>query len=450
MQRQTAQLTCRLGFVLFCLLPTCATIGWIAIRSQPGYVLSAKQEWEQVLSQRLGMRVVCASVDYPTPETAELRSVEITDAETNVPIASLAKLEVIREQKGWRLIGWQAVIEAGNMPLAMELLEQRWLRTPIGELVPCAIELRELTVHDGERGVTLVDLNGNWQPTAAGPICELNFRLPEATPKQTRGRLVIERNRQTSPPTTRWIFESGELPVPTSLAVAGWPLVKRFGERARFQGKVEYQTSGTLSSGRLQGALFDVELDALVTEQTVHQLSGMANCRIDEATWEQNRPTLIRGTLQAQGWGAISRSLMAAAMQQFQLRGPSPESLAESDALVRFQQLSFGFDLRPESLTLSGSADVLQRGVLLAAANGPLLELPPVQQTSADSLVRTLYPESESKLPASQSAQALAAMLPAKDAVPAATARRLPGHVPTRLSAPDDHQQPVRQPLKTK
>jgi hypothetical protein len=449
MHRSTAQLACRAGFVLFCLLPTCLTITWIAIRSQPGYVLSAKQEWEQVLSQKLGMRVTCASVEYPTPDTAELRRVEIVDAETGAPITSLATLDVVHDEQGWKLIGWQAVIEASNLPLAMDLLEQRWLRTPAGEMAPLAIELRELTVRDGNRSVTLVDLQGTWQPGETGPRGELQFRLPEAATDAARGRLVIERNRQTSPPTTRWQFETGALPMPASLATAGWPLVRRLGERAQFQGSVEYVAAATGSSGRVQGTLFEVDLDSLVTEQTVHQLSGVATCKIDDAVWEHGRPALLRGTLQSHGGGAVSRSLLAAGIDQLQLIGPSPESLAESTALVHYQQLSLGFDLRPEGLVLSGSADALRRGVLLTAATGPLLELPGRQQTTGDSLVRALFPEHEAHLPASQGAQALAGLLPARDSALHSTAKRLPAHVPTRLrDAGDPHLPVIRQPLK--
>ncbi len=446
MHRSRAHFACRVGFVLLCLLPTAAVAGWIVQRSLPGYALSAKQEWEQELSRQLGLKVTCSAVDYSRPNTAELSNVLLTDPETGAAVASVATLEAIRESDRWKLIGWQAVIESSQLPLLKEQFEQQWLRRSVSEQLACEIWFREVTLRDANRGLTLVDVSGNWQSPAEGPRCELSFRLPEADPKAPRGRLIVERNRQTTPPTTRWQLETGSLPLPCSLVSGEWLKLKHLGAGAEFSGQVEMVQSGDQAAGRLRGTLTNLDLDALVSEQFAHQLSGVAVCKIEDAVLEQNRLRLIRGTLQARdGW--ISRSLLTAASEHLQLACPPVESLASGTAPVSFRQLSLGFDLRDEGLQLTGSADPLRTGVLLATAAGSLLEAPPRHRASALGLLRTLVPENEWQVPAARQAQSLARFLPAPELTPTGkTARALP-HVPTTLRPSQDPQAPaVRQP----
>ncbi|QDU29206.1 hypothetical protein ETAA8_43130 [Anatilimnocola aggregata] len=446
MHRNTAQFVCRLGFVLCCLLPTCVTGGWIAYRSFAGVVLSQKQEWEHVLSQRLGLRVTCEALDYSQPNAAELKNVALFDPETGVPIATLALLEVIREEKQWKLIGWQAVVESAQLPQVMQVLQQRLLKMSATDALPCAIWLREITLRDAERSLTLVDLNGTWQSTKDGPLGGLQFRLPEAEPNAPRGRIVVQRNRQTSPPSTRWQFESGALPLPCSLAAPGWRDLRHLGIGATFLGQLELVDAGEQSSGRLRGTFEHVDLDALISEQFAHQLSGLAICKIEDATLEQNRLTMIRGTVQARdGW--ISRSLLQAATEHLQLHCPVAETLPASGAPVSYRQLSLGFDLRDGGLQLSGSADPLRAGVLLATGSGSILETPPRHQATSLGFVRMLVPESEWQVPAARPAQALARFLPLPELQNGATISR--SHVPTRLNPPRNPDAPViRQPYR--
>ena len=450
MHRNTAQLVCRLGFVLCCLLPTCITAGWVTYRSLPGVMLSQKQEWEQVLSQKLGLRVTCEKVDYWRPDAAELTNVALFDEETGTPIGTIASLEVIREEKQWKLIGWQVVVESVQLPHLRELLQQRWLRMQqIAETLPCEIWIREFTLRDAERSLTLVDLNGTWKQGAEGPIAELLFRLPEADPQLRRGSLVVQRNRQTSPPSTRWQFDSGSLPVPCSLATAGWPELKHLGIGASFLGRLEFVEAGEQSTGRLSGKFQDVDLDSLISEQFAHQLSGLAICKIEDAIIERGRLTSIRGTVQARdGW--ISRSLLLAAAEHLQLNCPPAESLASGTGAVSFRQLSLGFGLRGGELNLTGSADLLRSGVLLATANGSLLELPPRHQATSLGLLRTLVPETEWQVPAARSTQSLARFLPLPDLLPSTTAdRRRLDHVPIQLQPTQNPQgQAVKQPFR--
>lgn len=446
MHRKPAHFACRVGFVLLCVLPTAAVAGWIVQRSLPGMVLSAKHEWEQELSRQLGLRVTCETVDYPRHDTAELKRVAIVDPETGTPVASAATLEVVRANDRWKLSGSQVVIETAQLPLLKVQFEQRWLRRETAaKQLGCEISFREVTFRDAARSLTLVDVDGQWQTLAAGPHCELNFRLPEADRQAPRGKWLVQRNRQTSPPSTRWQLNSGALPLPCSFVTAAWPAIKQLGIGAQFQGELDFIQTETLS-GRIRGTIANIDLDALVSDQFPHKLSGIAICNLENAAIENNKLRYIRGTLQT-GDGWISPSLLAAATDNLQLITPPVETLPANTAAIPFRQLSLGFDLRDEGLQLTGSADPLRERVLIATASGSLLEVPPQHQASAEGFFCLLVPAAEQRVPRSAPAKALAHWLPLPPLQSPAAMARQPSHFPVRVQPSANPQTPaVRQP----
>lgn len=442
MPPKPAHFLCRVGFLLLCVLPTAAIAGWIVQRSLPSFVLSAKQEWEQELSRQTGLRVTCTTVEYPRHDTAVLSNVLIADPETGTAVASARSLELIHSKERWKLTGSQVVIETAQLPLLRTQLEQRVLRREGSTKFPpvCEIWLREVTHRDGERGLTAVDVAGEWRMTENGPNCALSFRLPDADPQQPRGEWLVQRNRQTTPPSTLWQLKTGSQPLPCSVLAAAWPAVRQLGPGAQFAGELEVIQAGAESSGQLRGTLLDVDLDSLVSEQLPHRLSGIAVCKIEDARLERNQLTLLRGTCQAKD-GSISPSLLIAAAINLQLSSPPLDSMTQP---VSFRQLSLGFDLRPGGLQLTGSADPLRQGVLIATATGSLLEAPPQHHAAAAGLLAALVPASDRL---SRQGQYLASLLPAADLQTSNTVARELQHVPTRMRPSRDSQGPaIRQP----
>jgi hypothetical protein len=199
-------------------------------------------------------------------------------------------------------------------------------------------------------------------------------------------------------------------------------------------------------AGQIAGVLSGVDLDALVSEQFPHRLSGLADIRIDEATFAAGKLTAARGTFEASG-GAVSRSLLAAAAEHLGLTA-AERALAGPAEQLGFRRLAVGFELRGTALLLSGQADPRQDNVVMATASGPLLASPPGHAVPAIQLLRTLLPESGFQVPATRQTERLLSLLPLPEA-PAAIATRLPPHVPTRLapSAADSPRTAVQQPV---
>jgi hypothetical protein len=442
MNRKPAHFLCRVGFLLLCVLPTAAIAGWIVQRSLPGFVLSARQEWEQELSRQLGLRVTCSGVEYPRHDTAVLNNLLIADPETGAAVASARSLELIHTKERWKLTGSQIVIETAQLPLLRTQLEQRVLRREGSSEFPqaCEIWLREVTLRDSDRGLTAVDVAGEWKMKQSGPSCALSFRLPDADPQQPRGEWLVQRNRQTNPPSTLWQLKTGSQPLPCNVLAAAWPAVRRLGPGAQFTGELEVIQAGEESSGHLCGTLLDVDLDSLVSEQLPHRLSGVAICKIEEARIERNQLTRVRGTCQAKD-GSISASLLTAAAENLQLAGPPAESLTQ---VVSFRQLSLGFDLQATGLQLTGSADALRQGVLIATATGSLLEAPARHNAPSAALLAALIPAGEHS---TRQGQYLAGLLPKSDLQTPHSIARQPQHVPVRMQPSRGANGPaIRQP----
>lgn len=420
-----AHFACRAGFVLLCLLPTAAVAGWIVQRSLPGFVLSQKDEWEQGLSRQLGLRVSLERLEYPRPDMAALSNVSFADPETGATVASVARLEVLSTEQGWKLVGHQAVIETAHLPMLRTQFEQRWLRRGKQEWSSrsqCEIILRELTLKGSNQSLTLVDVAGTWNPAETGPKCELTFRLPETGSDQPRGRWFVQRNRQTNPPTTHWVLETGATPLPCALAAPGWPQLHQLGHAAEFTGKLDVVQSGEQILGTItDGVIQNLNLNALVTERSPYLLSGYGLARI-EAEFTQQKISAARGTLQAQN-GQVDRALLAALSEQLQLTAPLAGTSGLEHEPLSYRYLSCGFDLRKGTLRLTGYADSLRPNVVINSAGGALLEVPPQHHTPQQGLLTVFRNESH------------------------AATNIARGHTPTRLAPSHDPQAPpVRQP----
>jgi hypothetical protein len=448
MHPSTRILLCRLGVVLFCLLPTAIVGAWLVGRSSDGYLKAQKQEWEHKLTQRLGLIVEIGEVRYPAYAAAVLEDVRLLDPETNEALASIPLLEIVSEGEGWRIELSQPQVDARHMDRLSRTLEDRLLCSPADGLEVCRFSARELTIVDGESGLTLVNVVGEVQPGKGGPAIHLEFALPAADRALAPVCFMAARNRAIAPPATTWHLDNSHQPLPCSLLAQVRPELSRLGRDCRFAGTVTVVDTPPGISAELSGVFDQVDLDTLVTEHFPHQLSGMALVRIERATIDAGRLVALRGTVQAQN-GSISHSLLAAGQEHLQLSFAAGNGAVQPGRAAPYRQLSLGFDLSDRALALSGSADPTHGGILLANAAGPLLEAPEGHAVPAVNLLRTLLPENQYQVPATRQTDVLVGLLPVPDLAPSRTASDKSRHTPTRLapSAPLDAAPAIRQPV---
>jgi hypothetical protein len=444
MPSPTRLLVCRIGIVVFCLLPTATVGGWIAQRTSGQFAIAQRAEWERELTGRLGFKVEIGSVSYPSHSLATLEGVRLHDPETHALIAQAGLIEVAHAEDGWQVQAWQPRIAAGRLTYILRTIDERLLRTASAGESQIAISARELLVEDQHTGLSLVNVTAQFDSTPQGPAAELRFQPPSAAAPIS---LIIARNRQGSAPITVWQLDTGTSALPVELLAAAAPQAGRLGSNCRFAGQIALEDSAGKLSGQWSGTLTEVDLDSLVTEHFPHQLSGLATVKIERATLNRGKLTEIRGTVQARD-GAISHSLLTAAQEHLQLELASENPSIQPGRAVAYRQLSLGFAISERGLSLTGSADPTQPGVLLANAAGPLLTAPPQHAAPPTSLLRALLPDNEYQVPATRQTDALVSLLPVPDLAPAQTARRGDNHTPTRLApATSGGTRAIRQPV---
>jgi len=170
-------------------------------------------------------------------------------------------------------------------------------------------------------------------------------------------------------------------------------------------------------------------LDALISEQFAHILSGRALVTLENATLASGRLVSAAGTLEVSAGGKVSRSLLAAAQEHLLLKSDAGEVGPE---VISYRRLAIGFRIDEERLQLRGGADAASPGVLITNNTSPILEAPPRHAAPSAAIARVLLPDSRVQVPATAQTASLVRLLPTPGPVGARTARR--SHVPTRLS----------------
>ncbi len=213
-------------------------------------------------------------------------------------------------------------------------------------------------------------------------------------------------------------MKTGSVDLPCSLLVVPMGIKNQLGERARFRGSISVIETPDGWNGELAGEFKDVDLQAIVSEQFPHQLSGTADITIELARFEQGRLMEARGTLIA-GPGTISQSLLQSAAHNLQLTGTATDL---DRAIVPYDQFAVSFTIDSSGLVLGGLCDgakatIIRRGEMALLAESGTSRRPLV------ALVRTLVPLSELQVPATRESNWLIDHLPVPSVMPPADER---------------------------
>ncbi|HEX3871359.1 MAG TPA: hypothetical protein VHV77_13030, partial [Pirellulales bacterium] len=176
--------------------------------------------------------------------------------------------------------------------------------------------------------------------------------------------------------------------------------------------------------GTIRGDLSGIDLDALVTSQFPHTISGEANLHIERAHVVGGRVVEAEGTVTA-GPGAIGRSLLVSGSQRLKLTAPGSVS---KDAMSRFERLHFDFSLDSAGLRLVGRCPA---GAMLVDASGRVLWSQPSEPSQPIvAFVQMLVPASQLHVPATMESEWLIRHLPVPRIVAPREAANAPsGHL---------------------
>lgn len=424
---------CRIGFVLCCAFPTLLICCWILFRTATGASQAQLAEWQHTLSLELGVELSAKSLDYPSYDTAILRSVELRDRETAELLATVRAVEVTAGADGTEVNLVDAIVTQAGFRQSSSLARDHVLRHPGPEL-PVRIFARQMIIELAAGPWSIHNPEVLWHLTTSGPEVQLAFTPPEASTREDRPaiRLVASRNREVTPPITRWQLATGSLSLPGNVLEPIVPSIAQLGSDVQFMGELSLFDEPAGLRGSFAGHIANIDLQKLITEQFPHTISGNATLDVERLILDRSRIASCRGTLQSQH-GTISHSLLAALEKHLGVSSAIDLGSTVPTQVTPYRQLSIGFHLDEQQLRLTGSCDPTRDGVMLAAASGPLVEAPQNHATAAIALVRTLLPESDWQVPATQQTGGLVALLPAPPLSEAAATARAQQHVPTQL-----------------
>ncbi len=418
MHERTRRLVCRAVFLLFCLLPTLGVAGWICVIRSSAYQAAQRASWQRELSRQWGLLVSLESIRHPQRGVTLLDGVRLADPETGGLIAEIRQIE-IGYRRGERIVlAAQPELQSDQVYRLWEAFHERFLRGDSTGGAPALLYAGEVTVHrnDGAGSSTLTDVRCQLIHAADGPQIAFECRdvaQPTAEPVQLR----VTRNRQLSPPATRWELDTRSTPLPCSLLADQVPVLRWLGDDGTYQGTVDVVCSPSGWHGELAGRFRNVDLERLVTERYEHKLSGTAEVLFRRARFQNGKLSDAAGDVIC-GGGVVSRSLLAQADRTLGLVADSRVRALEADTLWRYRELRFGFDITANGLRLVGHCQNVGEGVVMADQYGPLLRDQPQEIAQVVALVQTLAAPNGEQVPATAEAYQLLHVLPipSKDA----------------------------------
>ena len=412
LHERTRMICCRLGFLILCVVPTLFVAGFAWRYRSPKYLEAQREEWQAVLSDKLGLDVSIAQLSYPTWNTALLEEVSLTDAETQRQWVATRYIELLFAEGTWRIVAGQPEIDATALPQLRELVQERLLRGQAVKLGPLSFSAGEVTFHNATQSQTLRDVSALIVNGEHGKRVQVHFNIAGITTKKPL-ELVIERRRDESHPRTLTTFHTAESDVPLDALQPLFPWLETLGSNALFHGAIGLESDNAGTSLEVAGQFKRVDLERLTADRLPHyKLTGQADIALDMLQMKRGAIALAKGTVRTQGGGEVSRSLLEALGQRLDL-APKQLPLANPQQRVRYSHLAFGFQLDAAGLAISGGADPAREGVIMAsAAAGPLLIESEQSVVPAVFLIQALSPRSDMQLPATPEAKSWFDLLP--------------------------------------
>lgn len=416
---------CRAAFVALVVVPTGAVTAWTVFVNAPAY----RRAHERAIAARTGWQVELASASSPRPGSLVYEGLELSDPDTGQLLARLPFVEV--NSGGGTVVvklPFPATVNGTRLDAFWQLSEDLARRWPDSDVL--RFEAQNLTVHLHEGDQTFTDVVGQIDGQAGRARAKLSFRRAIAGSGSAEPCLLSVARRGDRASAVRVIqLTTGATPLPTALFAALWPGALHFGKTCHFTGRISAVERSGAWRTELEGRARGIDLDLLVSRQFPHKLSGLAEARLTSVTLVDGRIESAAGSVTA-GPGVISRSLVQSAATHLHIQAAA-QALKGRGNLIPYRQLSVGFEIDAQGMTLRGEVPGA-RGAMLADARHVLAVEPPLVSQPVVDLVRTLVPQSEVHVPATRETAALTSTLPVPSIVP-----------PPGSEAPLEHARPL-------
>jgi hypothetical protein len=191
LHERTRKSLCRTGFVLLCVLPTCAVALWAASRAGDGH----RTRCEAELGRLLSLKVTLGDVEHPEPGMVRYSDVVLADPDTGDLMVSVASLQVRITDGSVVISAPQATIEPGAAPAVAGLLHA-WLRDRTeSRIATVRLTVSELRVTTPSGDVPLPEVSARLEPTSEGRGAQFTLHTREMTKDAQPVVLTMVRSR---------------------------------------------------------------------------------------------------------------------------------------------------------------------------------------------------------------------------------------------------------------
>ncbi len=188
LHERTRKSLCRTGFIVLCLLPTCAVALWAASRTGDSHRFRCGAE----LSRVLGLKVTLGNVQYPEPGVTRYTDIALSDPETSEEVASVPDVSTRIKDDVLQASAAKLTVLAGRASVAHAL--HRWLhQRSLDEVTPLRVTFRELVIADPAGDVSLWDVAARLERTSEGRAAQLTFRTANSEKTEPQCVLTIVR-----------------------------------------------------------------------------------------------------------------------------------------------------------------------------------------------------------------------------------------------------------------
>lgn len=375
MHERTTRAIARWLFVGCCATPTCLTMLAILITWTPWYHGRALRAIESHVALMTGLRVEIGDFERADPSTWRLTNVRLSDPETLQPVASVRSLQWISQSENTVIRLSQPEIRVESLEQVIELLHHRFLCRPDQTRVPVRIAADDVTLRGSTTAQTIQDFDA-WLETREQMVWATVRCIPAGHRPDSEGvQIEVTRNRSTSPPTTAWSLQTGEVQLPLAVLSDYFPFLAQLGTGATFDGSV----SGTRQDGlakpawslNLAGHFRDIDFGQL-TQNLPHRVTGRGTVSIDRCQLDQDWSVNVAGQLIASdGW--MSASLLPRLAEDL-----GCELAVTTDKDFSFDALALRFDLYAAQLRVEGicqnlpGREWLNANVVVSAGGRPI------------------------------------------------------------------------------
>ncbi|MCP4193510.1 MAG: hypothetical protein GY768_23090 [Planctomycetaceae bacterium] len=379
MREVTQRRIVRCAFLLLCLTPVLATLGWSVVWALPTHT----RRIERQIRRQIGVSVSIGLSEHPRPQQLRLSDLQLRDPETDRPLGRINQLTLQHSENTTKL-------EVDELILVSDQRERLWNCVHDAILGQAVLENKQ--VQFNIRSVLLVnqsnpfeqhlyDVSGQAWSADNSVAANLAFQLnpPTSSPHL---EVTLKRNQTVSPLTTHVAFDTKQQKLPVELFSSD--LQARLGNQATAQGMINLVCHERDWQGTFSGTLENVSLERLLSSAPT-ATTAVGSIQIDESRFTSQGLTRVIGATNFSN-GSIDSSIIQRFVDKkiVQSMKKASDGRLPPNAATSFRRLAFAFDFHGDFVWLKGRCGSSQAHNLghpiMVNDNGDLLMLTRTQQ----------------------------------------------------------------------